>query len=559
VVVRRCVQRRGRSVQLASPAADEYGVQGEDRGIVDLSALRLREATFAAGVWLTYALCGAGELYVALTWQRPNRTPLAAIFAIAIVAALIVSRLPRERIVRSRFREPFFLGWSMLDLGLIVLVTVADGGTASPLALIFFVPVVFAATTYPLGSVAAVGGMTVAGYLTLAVTDGGSGWSYQALFAVVLTCTGAMSAWQARNHEGQRIALAEVSRADPLTGCLNRRGFEERALAEIKAAIRHGSQGAVLVFDLDRFKLVNDRHGHAAGDEILCWVVQTLERVLVRADAIGRLGGDEFAVLFAEIEPAEALASAERIAGALSERAPASLGVATFPMDGVELEELMREADIRLYVSRHGRSEAQGTERLSWATTLAHAVDLRMNVKHEHSRSVADHAVSIAADLGWGADMLGMLRIAAMLHDVGKVTVPDRILCKRGPLSAEEFEAIKEHVQSGAELVARIEGLQAIVPWIRHSHERFDGTGYPDGLCAEAIPQASRILLVADAFDAITSSRPYRQALPVADARQELERGAGSQFDPACVAALLGNLDASARAATQHNRNRLVA
>ena len=214
----------------------------------------------------------------------------------------------------------------------------------------------------------------------------------------------------------------------------------------------------------------------------------------------------------------------------------------------------MREADSRLYASRQSRVERGRTsadERLSWAATLARAVDLRMNAEHEHSRAVADCAVSIATELGWQDGMLGMLRIAAMLHDVGKVTVPDRILCKPGRLTAEEFEMIKGHSVAGAELVCRVEGLETIVPWIRHSHESFDGSGYPDGLRGEAIPQASRIMLVADAFDAITSTRPYRDALSVAHACEELKRYAGTQFDPECVNALLAYLDAEPIGATR--------
>ena len=167
---------------------------------------------------------------------------------------------------------------------------------------------------------------------------------------------------------------------------------------------------------------------------------------------------------------------------------------------------------------------------------------MRMNAHHEHSQAVADYAVAIGRVLGWNEERLGMLRIAAMLHDVGKVTVPDRVLCKPGTLDLNEFERIEGHSAAGAELVARIEGLDAIVPWIRHSHESFDGTGYPDGLRGERIPQASRIMLVADAFDAITSTRPYRDALSIAYACEELERHAGSQFDPQCVAALLSCL-----------------
>jgi len=514
---------------------------------MDPSALRMRVATFSAGVWLTYVVCGSAAVYILLTWQLPNRTALAVIFGAGFAAAAAVARLPRERIVRSRFREAFFLGWSILDLTLIMLATLADGGTGSPLALIFFIPVVFAAMSYPLGSVAVVGGLTVAAYLTLAVTVGGAAWSYQALFTVMLSCTGAMSAWQARNHGRQRTALMEVSRTDPLTGCLNRRGFEERALAEISAAARCAGQGAVLLLDVDRLKLVNDRQGHAAGDGLLRWVVRTVKDTVRPSDAIGRLGGDEFAVLFADIQPAHALESAARITAALSRCAPCTVGLASFPLDGTEFEELMRQADARLYASRHQRADPGRTgadERLSWAATLARAVDMRMNAEHEHSRAVADCAVSIATALGWQQDMLGMLRIAAMLHDVGKVTVPDGILCKPGRLTPEELEMIKSHSVAGAELVCSVEGLETIVPWIRHSHESFDGSGYPDGLRGEAIPQASRIMLVADAFDAITSTRPYREALSVAHACEELKRHAGTQFDPECVRALLSCLDA---------------
>lgn len=520
---------------------------GEDSGIVDQSSLRMRVATFGAGIWLNNVVCGATAVYVVSTWQRPHRVLLSALLGGAILGALVASRLPRERIVRSRYRELFFVSWSMLDLVIIGVATVADGGTGSPIALTFFLPVVFSALSYPLGSVLIVGCLSLATYLTFAVTIGGASWGYQALYAVMLACAGAISAWQARNHDRQRVALLEVSRADPLTGCLNRRGFEERAAAELATARRQGGQGAVLALDVDHFKEVNDRHGHATGDELLRWVVEVLEGTLRPVDAIGRLGGDEFAVMFVDMTPVQALEGVSRLTEALGKRAPCSVGMATFPMDGAELDELMRLADIRLYSSRHGRPDRTGTsatERLSWAATLAHAVDMRMDAVHEHSRAVAERAVSIAAVLGWPEDMLGMLRIAAMLHDVGKVTVPDRVLTKPGPLTPEEFEVIKTHSLAGAELVARVEGLDMIVPWIRHSHESFDGSGYPDGLSGEAIPLASRIMLVADAFDAITSRRPYREALSVAHACRELRRNAGTQFDPACVDALLESLGA---------------
>jgi diguanylate cyclase (GGDEF)-like protein len=180
-----------------------------------------------------------------------------------------------------------------------------------------------------------------------------------------------MSAWQANNHNRQREELAEVSRADPLTGCLNRRGFQERAIGEIRAASRQAREGAVMVLDLDHFKPINDRFGHAAGDAVLCWVVDTLQDMLRPGDAVGRLGGDEFAVLLTEIEPEDAHLCAERIKEALSERAPSSVGLATFPRESSDLEELTRRADSRLYASRRNRPERQPAPTSDWREPTA--------------------------------------------------------------------------------------------------------------------------------------------------------------------------------------------
>ena len=253
---------------------------------------------------------------------------------------------------------------------MLVAATLADGGTASPLVLVFFIPVVFSSMSYPLGSVVAVGIVSVLSYLTLALTAGGSSPAYHAAFAVALACTAAMSAWQAQNHNRQHRALAFASRTDPLTGCLNRRGFEERAVAEIGAMSRGGRSGAILVLDIDHFKPVNDMFGHAAGDELLCWFAQTLEQVVESAGAVGRLGGDEFAVLFPALEADRTRTMATQIGEALRERAPVSLGVAIFPDDGSDVEELTHRADMRLYASRHGRARGAHADRAKEATAL---------------------------------------------------------------------------------------------------------------------------------------------------------------------------------------------
>jgi diguanylate cyclase (GGDEF)-like protein/PAS domain S-box-containing protein len=330
-------------------------VRSSDTEAIDVSAMRMREATIAAGIWLTLGVGGFGEIYVALTWNRANRPGLAVLFALAVLAAVLIQRLPTERIVRSRLREPFFMAWSLLDFAMLVIGTLLDGGTASPLVLVFFIPVVFSSMSYPLASVVALGVVSVLSYLGVAVTVGGSSWTYQGAFAGALACTSAMSAWQAQNHKRQHKLLAKASRTDPLTGCLNRRGFEECAEAQIHAMQRSGRSGAVVVLDIDHFKPVNDTFGHAAGDELLCWVAQTLEQTVRPTDAVGRLGGDEFAVILPELDEQQARASVARIAEALRERAPVSSGLAFFPEDGASLEYLCRRADARLYASREGR------------------------------------------------------------------------------------------------------------------------------------------------------------------------------------------------------------
>ncbi len=332
-------------------------VQAES-SVLDVAALRIREATIAVAVPMTFGVSLLGLLYVGFTWNRPNRLELAALFILSAVSVIGVYKL-RERIVRSRWREALFLSWSMSDLVMIVVGTLADGGTRSPLVLVFFMPVVFSATSYPLASVVAVGVGSIVSFDLVAILAGGASPAYQVSFAFALLCTASVSAWQAQNHKRQHRALATASRTDHLTGCLNRRGFQERAMAELAAVARGGEGGAIVMLDIDEFKPVNDRYGHAAGDELLCWVVQTLQATVRPSDAIGRLGGDEFAVLLSEVDADGARERATQLAEALAERAPTSLGVALFPEDGNDLDALTRRADARLYATRKGRYERE--------------------------------------------------------------------------------------------------------------------------------------------------------------------------------------------------------
>jgi diguanylate cyclase (GGDEF)-like protein len=511
--------------------------------VVDWSEIRLRLDTVGAGVRLAFVMGAVGGAYAGATWSDPNRPELLAIFAGTVATGLAVHRTPTDAIVRSRWREPFFLAWTLVTLGLIAASIAADGGASSPLVLLLFPPLVFAALSYPLWSVVMLAGATELLYVGVA-TLGSTGDTARVGFcAAALAVTAVMCAWQAQTHDRRRQKLTEISRTDPLTGSLNRRGFEQQLDAEIADSTRSGQPLGVLMIDLDHFKQVNDTLGHAAGDELLCWTVATVRASIRGTDSIGRLGGDEFAVLLRTAGQAEAIRKAAQLREALGERVSAAVGVAAFPADGVDQTELLRRADNAVYESKGERRRYEPDTRrdLSWAAVMAHAVDLRMG--GNHSARVAQLASDIAQALDWDPPNVALLRLAAMLHDIGNVSIPDGILGKPGPLSGRELEEVRRHSDVGAQLVSRVEGLDLIIPWIRHVHEHYDGTGYPDGLAAKAIPGASRILLVADGFVAMTAGRPYRQAIAPDAAVAELQARAGEQFDPDCVEGLARALD----------------
>jgi diguanylate cyclase (GGDEF)-like protein len=512
---------------------------GVDGCLMDHSQLRSRAQSAEIGSRLMLAAALAAGAYAAATWGEPNRATVGALIAAMAAWALAPLVLGAERVTHSARREPIFLAWSLGSIALIAALAAADGGAHSPFALLLFLPLAFAALSYPLPSVVAIGALDVIAFVTVGIVAGNASEAHLAFFASTLAITALLCGWEALDHERQRAALALVSRADPLTGCLNRRGFEERLEAEIDSSTRSGGTLGLVVLDLDHFKAVNDTRGHAAGDELLCWTVEHAGATLRPMDSLGRIGGDEFAILLPGAGPAEAREVAQRVSDALVERAPVSAGVASFPGSGSDRDTLHRVADADLYAAKHGRA---GARDLHFASALASAVNLRMAVPEERSSSVPQYALAIADRLGFSDADRAMLRLASTLHDVGKVSVPDRILRKPGPLTIDEFEHVKGHPAAGAEIVGHIDGLSPVAESIRHSHEHYDGTGYPAGLRGEEIPAAARVLLVADAFDSMIGVRPYGAPLPPELALDELRRGAGRQFDPHCVEALAAYL-----------------
>ncbi|MEP6954871.1 MAG: diguanylate cyclase [Solirubrobacteraceae bacterium] len=373
-------------------------------------------------------------------------------------------------------------------------------------------------------------------------------------------------------HEAQEAlerARAEADRQgrlDPLTGVANRRALPDlldRRLAGSKPGV------GVLLLDIDRFKQINDGHGHAAGDEVLVEVARRISRALRAGDAVARIGGEEFLVMLPGVGAEQALRRVGELVRTVvcaepvqTARGPlavtASVGGA---LSGENLwlrDALIGAADRALYAAKHrGRDQVvlvsdltagDVAEASSEELRLAHALALstwaREGVTEEHAGEVGRLAAAVAEAMAAAPAVVSRCRLAGLLHDVGKAAIPDAILLKPAALDDEEWALMRTHPARGAELVERVAELREAAPAVRHHHERWDGGGYPGGLACEAIPFEARVVAAVDAYSAMTADRPYRPARTPEDAFAELERSAGSHLDPAVVAALLSVLRA---------------
>jgi diguanylate cyclase (GGDEF)-like protein/putative nucleotidyltransferase with HDIG domain len=350
----------------------------------------------------------------------------------------------------------------------------------------------------------------------------------------------------------------ELAIRDPLTGLYNRRFFFEALDKEVHRTERYGSPVSLAVFDVDGFKLINDRHGHATGDDVLRTIGRIAEGLVRPTDSFARIGGEEFALLMPETGQLDGLLVAERLRTAIARhsilpgrRVTVSGGVATCPQDATAREELERRADAALYWAKgHGKdmcavaSEVvvdDGTTEREGSIAHLYALVSTIDDSHlhtrDHSENVAAYAVALAQALGLDRERVVALRRAALLHDIGKVAVGEGILTKPGKLTDAEYDEIKLHPAVGATMLQHA-GLSREAAWVRHHHERLDGAGYPDRLAGGEIPLEARIIFVADSFEAMTSDRPYRAGMDVADAVAELRRCSGTQFEPRLVDAL---------------------
>ena len=364
--------------------------------------------------------------------------------------------------------------------------------------------------------------------------------------------------------------LTDAARTDPLTGLPNRVALHEVLENELERAKPESRPVSLVMLDLDRFKRVNESLGLSAGDRTLRRVSSLLDDAGRRIDFVSKSGGEEFAIVLPETTQHQAFLFAEELLDKIRAisagpgiNLSASAGVAVFPDHGADMATLTAAADRALHAAKAlgrdraviyspevtnvlgavtGRRNVETQAHLATVLSLAEALDQRDSGTAKHSQTVGRLCEMMSRELGFDEDRVDRLRLAGILHDIGKIGVPDSILCKPGPLTSDEMEQMKRHPELGARMLSSSE-LDDVRGWILAHHERPDGTGYPKGLSADDIPIEAAILAVGDAYEAMTSDRVYRMAIGPEKAREELLRWSGEQFSPVVVEAFLHAID----------------
>ena len=366
-------------------------------------------------------------------------------------------------------------------------------------------------------------------------------------------------------------SLAEAAQTDLLTGLPNSRSFRGTLEAEISRAIPTGRPVSILIGDVDRVRKLTDRLGHDGTDRLMSAIGEAIREARPAGDTVGRVGPRTFAIALPETDEHDALIAAEELLttirrGFRSERGMAvtmSFGVSTFPKDAGDCQALLRAADLALDAAKalgHDRAVVASPEldlilsgrprpsvdeslaHLKTLLSLAEALDLRNAYTASHAQNVGELCAHIARELGLSEPRVVRIRLAGILHDIGKVAVPDEILYSDGALDDEQWARMRRHPEIGARILGSSE-LADIRSWVLASHERPDGAGYPRGLAGGEIPLESKIIYVADAYETMTTDHTYRASLGDERARDELRRGAGTQFDAEVVDALFAVLD----------------
>lgn len=362
---------------------------------------------------------------------------------------------------------------------------------------------------------------------------------------------------------------------DRLTGVMNRETLLNALVAEVDRAARHHKPLSVAFIDIDRFKPINDTYGHNSGDAVLRQIASRISETIRASDVFGRYGGEEFMLILPETTPDEAIILAEQlrsmimqepliIAGDQRLKVTISIGVSGGRGSHLKPDSLVDQADAAMYAAKSlGRnrtylyrdideeapvrrapisaeSRAAAAAIGQWASDTAIEALASVLAPQPHHRGrpsdmIASLATGIALELGLPQEEIERVRIASLLHDLGKLAVPAEILDKPTPLTAGEWQAIGEHPRIGQVILEQASNLREAIPVVLHHHERFNGGGYPHGLKGNEIPLGARIVSVADSYHAMVHDRPYQDAKTHLEALEELQHHAGTQFDPEVV------------------------
>jgi len=558
------VTPRADSSITAAPSA--VPVAGEASHALRGRSLAYLFAAAAAMALVSVALPQAGEFE-----ELSITAPIAAVFALAS-AALIALLL-----CGSRFLGPWAYQAILASKTILISAAIFFSGGVTSLYVMFYVLVACYAAFFFTRTQAAVQIVfvgTAYAIVIVATGDGGAPLARWLTTVGTLVVAGALIRMLQQRVERLIDRLQDAARTDVLTGLLNRRGFHELFDGELERSLRTGRPMTLVMGDIDGFKALNDRFGHKAGDRALEKVSAVLSRSKRRIDTAARIGGEEFAIVVPETEEHDAYVLAERLRRAVHDAfvgeetgVTISFGVASFPKHGATAEALMMAGDQALYAAKElgrdrtvihnpeiaaalagasGRRAAQQEGYLATLLALAEALDIRDSGTARHSKTVAHYAELTARRLGMSDRDVERVKIGGMLHDVGKIGVPDAVLGKPGPLTPAEWAEMHKHPEIAARILdnATVEDIRS---WVLCHHERLDGQGYPRGLSGDEIPLEARVLAVADAYEAMTSDRVYRPALGQDEAREELRRGAGTQFDERVVEAFLQVIESMGR------------